>query len=331
MAPSALSSSMTLSNESKTKIPKLVYGTAWKKDRSADLVYNAIKAGFRGIDTAAQPRHYQENLVGDGIRRAINEGMVEREDLYVRPFPPSQPKILLRNLQIQTKFTGLSGQDPKNMPYSASSPLEERIHTSLASSFNNLRTTTNAEETYLDALVLHSPLPTIAETHLAWSVFSTYVPHRIRSLGISNTTLSVLQSLFTSTTLTIKPSVVQNRFYPDTDWEVHLRKFCREKGVVFQSFWTFTGNPGLMESEVVGGLAREIEKVGIRVEEADVVALYSLVVGLDGVTVLDGTTNSGRMKADLEGLEVVGRWAEGDGREGWDDYSERFRKLIGEI
>jgi hypothetical protein len=86
-----------------------------------------------------------------------------------------------------------------------------------------------------------------------------------------------------------------------------------------------------MESEVVGGLAREIEKVGIRVEEADVVALYSLVVGLDGVTVLDGTTNSGRMKADLEGLEVVGRWAEGDGREVWDDYSERFRKLIGEI
>lgn len=64
-------------------MPVFLYGTAWKKDRTADLVYTAIKAGFLGIDTAAQPRHYQEHLVGDGIRRAIAEGLVRREDLYV--------------------------------------------------------------------------------------------------------------------------------------------------------------------------------------------------------------------------------------------------------
>jgi diketogulonate reductase-like aldo/keto reductase len=66
-----------------TSIPVFVYGTAWKKDRSADLVYTAIKAGFWAVDTAAQPRHYQENLVGDGIRRAIADGIVGRADLYV--------------------------------------------------------------------------------------------------------------------------------------------------------------------------------------------------------------------------------------------------------
>jgi hypothetical protein len=38
----------------------LQYGTAWKKDRTADLVAKAIKAGFRHIDTACQPRHYNE-------------------------------------------------------------------------------------------------------------------------------------------------------------------------------------------------------------------------------------------------------------------------------
>lgn len=64
-------------------IPVFLYGTAWKKDQTADLVYTAVNAGFRGIDTAAQPRHYQEHLVGDGIRRAIAEGLVRREDLYV--------------------------------------------------------------------------------------------------------------------------------------------------------------------------------------------------------------------------------------------------------
>ena len=82
---SALSASLTLKNEAGTKIPRLVYGTAWKKQRSADLVYQALKAGFRAIDTAAQPRHYQENLVGDGIRKAIGEGILTRKDLYVSP------------------------------------------------------------------------------------------------------------------------------------------------------------------------------------------------------------------------------------------------------
>jgi diketogulonate reductase-like aldo/keto reductase len=49
------------------------------------LVYQAIKAGFRGIDTAAQPRHYQEDLVGEGISRAIRDGVVKRSELYVCP------------------------------------------------------------------------------------------------------------------------------------------------------------------------------------------------------------------------------------------------------
>lgn len=85
MSMSSLSAPMTLAGSSNLQTPKLVYGTAWKKDRTSDLVYQALVAGFRGIDTAAQPRHYQERLVGDGIRQAIRDGVVKREDLYVRP------------------------------------------------------------------------------------------------------------------------------------------------------------------------------------------------------------------------------------------------------
>lgn len=40
-------------------MPKIVYGTAWKKERTADLVVKAVLAGFRGVDTACQPKHYQ--------------------------------------------------------------------------------------------------------------------------------------------------------------------------------------------------------------------------------------------------------------------------------
>jgi hypothetical protein len=44
--------------------PHIIYGTAWKKDDTADLVYDALHAGFRYIDTACQPKHYDEPGVG---------------------------------------------------------------------------------------------------------------------------------------------------------------------------------------------------------------------------------------------------------------------------
>ena len=64
-------------------LPTFIYGTAWKKDRTADLVHQALASGFRAVDTAAQPKHYREDLVGEGIRRAIRDGTVRREDLHV--------------------------------------------------------------------------------------------------------------------------------------------------------------------------------------------------------------------------------------------------------
>lgn len=73
-----------ISSTPSTRIPRLVYGTAWKKDQTADLVYLALKTGFRGIDTAAQPKHYDERGVGTGVRRAVGEGIIKREDLFVR-------------------------------------------------------------------------------------------------------------------------------------------------------------------------------------------------------------------------------------------------------
>lgn len=70
-------------NAAPIALPVLVYGTAWKKDRTTDLVYQALAAGFRAVDTAAQPKHYREDLVGEGIRRALRDGIVRRDDLHV--------------------------------------------------------------------------------------------------------------------------------------------------------------------------------------------------------------------------------------------------------
>ena len=49
------------------RIPRILYGTAWKKDDTESLVRAALLHGFRGIDTACQPKHYHEPGVGAGV------------------------------------------------------------------------------------------------------------------------------------------------------------------------------------------------------------------------------------------------------------------------
>ncbi|KAK8025645.1 aldo-keto reductase [Apiospora arundinis] len=310
-----------------TTTPRLVYGTAWKKDRTADLVYQALKRGFRGIDTAAQPRHYQERLVGDGVRRAVAEGIVDRDALY-----------------LQTKFTSVDGQDLDNLPYDPAAPLEEQVKASVASSLENLAAipssssssssgATSATPSYLDCLVLHSPLQTPEDTLTVWRALETYVPRQIRHLGIANAPPEMVEYLLSPAArargeVRVPPSVVQNRFYRETGYEVALRRLCREAGVVFQTFWTLTGNPHLLSGKsksgaVVGDLAA---RAGISREAA----FYALVLGLEGTSILDGTTSEEHMRADLEDIKQIERWAGGEGREVWEDALRRFKGLIGD-
>ncbi|KAF2279073.1 aldo-keto reductase-like protein [Westerdykella ornata] len=294
-------SSSVLVSDSFTEL-RFIYGTAWKKDRTKGLVELALENGFRAVDTAAQPRHYQEEEVGRGIRAWLSKrgdggGVRERGDIYV-----------------QTKYTTPAGQDLNNMPYDPSEPLETQIRTSVASSLRNLRPQEDSDEnSYLDCVLLHSPLPTINQTIQAWKILETYVPDRIRALGISNVTLPVLQAIQESST--IKPSVVQNRFYPQTRYDGPLRAFCREQGISYQSFWTLTGNPHLLRSEPVSSLA-QAANVGTAT------ALYAFVMDLD-IMVLNGTTSANHMREDLDGIRKARDWAIANGSE-W----ERMRRVF---
>ncbi|CZS88717.1 uncharacterized protein RAG0_00367 [Rhynchosporium agropyri] len=70
---SAFSTPLPPSTNSDIKTQKFVYCTAYigKKERTAELVYSANKAGFRGFDTGAQPMLYDENGVGERVRKSI--------------------------------------------------------------------------------------------------------------------------------------------------------------------------------------------------------------------------------------------------------------------
>ena len=90
--PSSLSSGLRLRlpplglSKQGSQIPAFVYGTAWKKDRTQDLVLTALQSGFTAVDTAAQPRHYNEQLVGSALSQILDRRILAREDVYVSLF-----------------------------------------------------------------------------------------------------------------------------------------------------------------------------------------------------------------------------------------------------
>ncbi|KAA8573570.1 hypothetical protein EYC84_005154 [Monilinia fructicola] len=168
---------------SEITIPRIIYSTARKGEKTERLVYEAIQAGYRGIETGAEPLKYEEKLVGDGIRRAIEKGVVERNELYVQTtFAPPEGHNL-HAIPSSVKGEKTLEEVMTRLPYSFSSPIAEQIHASIASSLKNLETSDDERDTYIDCLILRSPYPTRAESIEAWKVLSTYVPHPIRSLG----------------------------------------------------------------------------------------------------------------------------------------------------
>lgn len=209
------------------------------------------------------------------------------------------------------------------MPYDPKTSVTEQVHASVKSSLHNLRASdasSSAEDAYIDTFLLHSPLSTMAETMEAWATLETYVPHRIRNLGISNCTLPILKELHARAT--VKPAVVQNRFYPDTGFDVPVRAFCRAHDIIYQSFWTLTANPELIQSNAVQSLASQAEI-------SPAAALYCLVLGIGNTTVLNGTTNRTRMDEDLTAVPKVEQFSK-DSPDSWQMILERFKRLVGD-
>ncbi|HEX7092477.1 MAG TPA: aldo/keto reductase, partial [Nitrospiraceae bacterium] len=123
---------MTLTAYNNVPVPSFMYGTAWKKEATTQLVQLAVGAGFTAIDTANQLIHYQEALVGEALVALAQQG-VARDRLF-----------------LQTKFTPTNGQDHRT-PYDASATLTTQVTQSFDSSLAHLHTG------YLDSYVLHGP------------------------------------------------------------------------------------------------------------------------------------------------------------------------------
>jgi diketogulonate reductase-like aldo/keto reductase len=254
------------------RAPNHIYGTAWKKADTARLVRSAICQGFRGFDTACQPKHYDEAGVGAGVAASLNEKL-KREDLY-----------------LQSKFSPESGQDPMSIPYDPTAPLSVQVAQSCAVSLRNLQTS------YLDCLVLHSPLDNPRQTLEVWRAMESLVADAgVRQLGISNCELGELRDLHR--TARIKPAVVQNRFYADTGYDREIRAFCRKQGISYQSFWTLPANPKVLAHATIADLASKYARTPAQI-------FFRYLTQID-VAPLIGTKSETHMREDLAIFEFT--------------------------
>jgi diketogulonate reductase-like aldo/keto reductase len=258
--------------------PDFLYGTAWKEERTASLVELALRAGFRGIDTANQRRHYFEAAVGEGLAAAYRSGVVTRAQLF-----------------LQTKFTYRPGQDER-LPYDPMAKLSVQVAQSMASSLEHLGTD------WVDSFVLHGP-----SSGYGWADADTEVwdamkkerdDGRTRLLGVSNVSIEHLERM---EALGVElPAFVQNRCYARLGWDRDIRLFCRERKIVYQGFSLLTANVEVLRHPLVLDVARRA--CG---NPAQVVFAFARAIGMLPLT---GTSDAEHMKQDLAsgGLELSG-------------------------
>lgn len=260
---------MTLSAYNGVPMPTFMYGTAWKKEATTQLVIDAVIAGFSAIDTANQLIHYDEARVGEALV-SLAQGGHTRDRLF-----------------LQTKFTPVNGQDHRT-PYDARAPITTQVRQSFESSLTHLRTD------YLDSYVLHGPYSRSGLGPEDWEVWSAiescYASGKSRLIGVSNVTAGQLALLCERATH--RPMVVQNRCYAAFGWDKAVRDLCRAQHIVYQGFSLLTANREVFAEPGIRAMA---EKYGTGV--AQIVFRFAMQVGMLPLT---GTTNREHMTADLQ-------------------------------
>lgn len=197
----------------------------WKIDRNqvADLIEEAIRAGYRHLDSACD--YGNEAEAGAGIRRALDAGLCRREDLWVTSKlwnTYHDPDHVRPAVERTLRDLGLEYLDlylihfPIALRYV---PFEERyppgwVHDPAAA----------------QPRMIAEPIP-LYET---WQAMEELVDDGlVKHIGVCNYGVSLLRDLLTEAR--IHPAVLQVELHPYLA-QTKLLRFCREEGIAVTGF-----------------------------------------------------------------------------------------------
>ena len=259
-----------------SKVPSIGIGTAFMTSDIADVIYFSIKDGTRLIDTAS--RYGSEEGVGKGIKRAIEEGIVKREDLFIT--------------------TKLGKHEMTEA--------EEAIKRSLKT----------LQLDYIDLYLLHWPKffnynekgekTHLMPMHKIWPIMESFVEKGYtKHIGVSNYNVQSLLNLLSF--CKIKPFVNEVEFHPYL-YQKKLSDFCkREKIIIFGynplvkgSYCAKTADEehrNLLGEELIINLSKKYNKT-----VGQIVLNWSIS---RNVIPIPMTSNPHRMKENLGSTEFV--------------------------
>ncbi|WP_155594061.1 aldo/keto reductase [Lysinibacillus cavernae] len=202
------------------KMPLVGYGVfrVPEGDDLAEAVKTAIAKGYRSIDTAQVYRN--EESVGRGIRAAIEEGLVTREELFITS---------------KVWNDGLSYEE------------------TLAAYDSSLE---KIGLDYLDLYLVHWPGIDQNYIEVYKALEKIYQDGRVRSIGVSNFHVHHLESLLKETT--VIPVINQIEFHPHLTQE-EVRAYCGDKGIQMEA-WSPLMNGSLLEETLIQELASKYDK-----------------------------------------------------------------------
>ena len=265
---------MSLTAYNRVPLPSFMYGTAWKKEATTQLVQLAVASGFTAIDTANQLIHYQEALVGEALQALAKKG-IKRDALF-----------------LQTKFTSVDGQGGRT-PYDASADFATQVRQSFDSSLTHLGTE------YVDSYVLHAPISRCGLGAADWEVWAAmeglYQSGKTKLIGISNVAAGQLAQLCEQAN--IKPMVVQNRCFAVLGWDQEVREICQANGIIYQGFSLLTANREVLADREIQAIAKRLGT-----GPAQIIFRFAMQIGMLPLT---GTTSQQHMKEDLQAEQLA--------------------------
>ena len=245
-------------------MPWIGYGTyRLGKDKAYQPTLDALKAGYRCIDTAfIYAGEHTEKQVGDAIRTALEEKIIrEREDIFVitkhwRKYHGYDATLQCLNLSIKRLQLNYIDLYLIHWP----GPAYETMH----------RRTEVLEEQGPWAYAAIQPNEMAQMRAETWRAMEDALQQgKIKAIGVSNFTIRHLETLKKTAKLW-PPAVNQvecHPLYPNNE----LRDYCEKEGIAFQAYAALGGQDGtkkkwkelldgkkLLECPAVRDIAQEI-------------------------------------------------------------------------